>query len=294
MGERMQIYGRKERIKRGIIKYAIHMVLLIILIKYQEHIINEAYVSYYINNADTFHIDYEPFRQLGIVSEYIDQLLENQGKVRRFFPDKYDAMDYFTMTMIINQYDGSSYRKINKKYLNDILDAYQHQEDYQRIRSFYSGIYLDIKSFPVKTYGNRDFYSYVNTWNEPRSYGGNRRHEGTDIIPHDNASGKYKVISMTDGVVEKIGWLEQGGYRIGIRSPHGGYFYYAHLDSWVEGLKKGDTISSGDLIGYMGDSGYGEEGTRGKFIVHLHLGIYVDGGDGELAVNPYYVLRYIE
>ena len=45
-------------------------------------------------------------------------------------------------------------------------------------------------------------------------------------------SGFYPVISMTDGKIEKIGWLSLGGYRIGIRSPHGGYFYYAHLASY--------------------------------------------------------------
>ena len=45
----------------------------------------------------------------------------------------------------------------------------------------------------------------------------------------------------------------------------------------------------------MGDTGYGEEGTRGKFAVHLHLGIYIHTEEyEELSVNPYWVLRWAE
>ena len=71
------------------------------------------------------------------------------------------------------------------------------------------------------------------------------------------------------------------------------YFYYAHLDSYAE-LEKGDPVKAGDLLGYMGDSGYGEEGTTGEFPVHLHLGIYLKEGTEEISVNPYPVLRYAE
>ena len=72
-----------------------------------------------------------------------------------------------------------------------------------------------------------------------------------------NTPGYYPVVSMTDGVVTEKGWLEKGGWRIGITAPTGAYFYYAHLDSYAE-LEKGDPVKAGDLLGYMGDSGYGE------------------------------------
>ena len=45
----------------------------------------------------------------------------------------------------------------------------------------------------------------------------------------------------------------------------------------------------------MGDTGYGEEGTSGKFAVHLHLGIYIrTEHTEELSVNPYWILRFLE
>ena len=53
-------------------------------------------------------------------------------------------------------------------------------------------------------------------------------------------------------------------------------------------------MAAGDILGYMGDTGYGEEGTTGKFPVHLHVGIYVrTDAVAELAVNPYPVRAFV-
>ena len=151
-------------------------------------------------------------------------------------------------------------------------------------------IWDDLKYFPVSTK-----VTYEDSWMFERNYGGKRGHEGTDLMPPENKSGSYPVFSMTDGVIEKIGWLEKGGYRMGIRSPHGGYFYYAHLSGYAEDFQEGEAIQAGDMIGFMGDTGYGTEGTRGRFDVHLHLGIYVRTKEKpEVSVNPYWILKSLE
>ena len=107
--------------------------------------------------------------------------------------------------------------------------------------------------------------------------------------------GFYPVLAMTAGTVEQVGWLEKGGWRIGIRTPSGAYFYYAHLYSYSRSWQTGDTVQSGTLLGFMGDSGYGSEGTVGMFDVHLHLGIYIPTEHyHELSVNPYWILRFSE
>ena len=81
-----------------------------------------------------------------------------------------------------------------------------------------------------------------------------------------NVRGIYPVYSMTDGVVENIGWLRLGGYRIGIRSPSGAYFYYAHLAEYAKDFQIGETVSAGTFLGFMGDTGYSDvEGTTGEF-----------------------------
>lgn len=161
---------------------------------------------------------------------------------------------------------------------------------FESLQKAYQAIWDDVEYFPVS-----DEARYENSWMAERTYGGKRGHEGTDLMPPKNRAGYYPVYSMTDGVVERMGWLPQGGWRIGIRSPGGAYFYYAHLDSYAQGLEEGSSVQAGEMLGYMGDTGYGSEGTRGKFDVHLHLGIYIRTERfEELSVNPYWVLRSAE
>lgn len=135
--------------------------------------------------------------------------------------------------------------------------------------------------------------SFVDTWLMERNYGGKRVHEGTDIMASENKRGLYPVVSVSDGIVKNKGWLEKGGWRIGIASNSGTYYYYAHLDSYSN-LKIGDSVRAGELLGYMGDSGYGPEGTVGQFPVHLHFGIYFYEDGKEISVNPYEVLLFLE
>lgn len=157
-------------------------------------------------------------------------------------------------------------------------------------------VWDDLQYFPMaeSSDNSRLSVSFEDSWMFNRSYGGERGHEGTDIMPSVNEPGRFPVVSMTDGTVESKGWLELGGYRLGIRAPHGAYFYYAHMDSYSD-IEEGDTINAGDLLGFMGDTGYGtEEGTRGKFPVHLHVGIYLYQNEQEISINPYPALSYVQ
>lgn len=169
-------------------------------------------------------------------------------------------------------------------------------------REYIYGDYLfdnrfdDAVIFPVAvSYEEEEFY-YIDPYGAARTYGGDRLHEGCDIMTPDNVRGRYPVISVCDGVVENIGWLELGGYRIGIRSENDVYYYYAHLYSYAEGIKEGDMVKAGDIIGFVGDTGYSKvEGTVGNFDVHLHFGIYVRDKQGnDKAINPYPLLKELE
>ena len=149
----------------------------------------------------------------------------------------------------------------------------------------------EITCFPVRQDAmGEETYFYENSYGQARTYGGKRRHEGIDIMTSNNQPGYFQIQTVCDGVVEKTGWLPLGGYRVGIRSKAGYYYYYAHLDRYAKGIVPGKKVSAGELIGYMGNTGYGAEGTKGKFAVHLHFGIYAPG---EKSINPYYMLQYI-
>ncbi len=159
----------------------------------------------------------------------------------------------------------------------------------------YATVLSDICCFPVAYDGTGgEMFSFENSWGNARNYGGDRRHEGVDIMTSNNVPGYFPAVSVCDGVIEKMGWLELGGYRIGVRSEHGMYAYYAHLDSYRAGLEAGDQVRAGETLGYVGNTGYGEEGTRGKFDVHLHFGMYIDIEGKEVSINPYEILRYLE
>lgn len=161
------------------------------------------------------------------------------------------------------------------------------RREYLQMKACYEAVWADLEYFPV---ASADI-SFEDSFGEARSFGGERFHEGCDLFGKENKSGYYPVISMTDGVVENIGWLPLGGYRIGIRSLSGGYFYYAHLSGYEQDFTEGQEVSAGDILGYMGDTGYGTRDMCGKFPVHLHLGIYIQTPEKqEQSVNPYHVL----
>ena len=160
---------------------------------------------------------------------------------------------------------------------------YQPQA-YARICGYLSAVWDDLERFPVGTVasdGNAGV-SFADSWMQSRNFGGERGHEGCDIMASVNERGIYPIYSVSDGVVENVGWLRLGGYRIGIRSPSGAYFYYAHLAEYAKEFEVGETVLAGTHLGYMGDTGYSDiPGTTGNFPVHLHFGIYINDENGQ-------------
>ena len=201
---------------------------------------------------------------------------------------KYEYLAAAILTEQTGQGELEEYLKLLKQYYPGKL---------QDILKIELAVWEDLKYFPVPLCETDDTLatSFENSWKFARNFGGERQHEGMDIMALVNERGRYPIISMTDGTVEKIGWLRLGGYRIGIRSPSGGYYYYAHLYDYAKDFQEGDEVKAGELLGFMGDSGYGEEGTIGQFAVHLHVGIYVDDENGEeMSLNPYWALKWLE
>ncbi len=142
-------------------------------------------------------------------------------------------------------------------------------------------------AFPMPSRWN---YSYRSTWGARRGWGGLRIHEGTDIF----AGYGTPVRATGYGIVETAGWNRFGGYRVGVRDADFIYHYYAHLSGFKKGLYKGEIVKPGEVIGYVGSTGYGPVGTQGKFPPHLHYGMYIDNGRIEYAVDPYPALRRYE
>lgn len=121
------------------------------------------------------------------------------------------------------------------------------------------------KSFP---------YSCYDDFGAVRTYGYTRPHLGHDLM----VAVGTPVVAVESGTVEIMGWNRYGGWRIGIRSADKKrYWYYAHLRQnrpFAENLKEGDKVCAGDVIGYVGRTGYSDtENTNGITESHLHLGL---------------------
>lgn len=131
-------------------------------------------------------------------------------------------------------------------------------------------------------------YSYRSTWGASRGWGGYRIHEGTDLF----AGYGVPVRSATYGIVEVMGWNPYGGWRIGVRDLNNVYHYFAHLSGFnKKEIKLGDVVKPGQVLGWVGSSGYGKPGTSGKFPPHLHYGLYRDNGLTDWSFDPYPYLR---
>ena len=111
----------------------------------------------------------------------------------------------------------------------------------------------------------------ANTWQAPR--GTSRRHEGQDIF----AKRGTPIYSATRGYVYRIGENNLGGQTVSVIGAGGRVYYYAHLDSYAEGLREGDYVTPQTKLGSVGTTG-NAQGTP----PHLHFGIYTGSG----AIDP--------
>ena len=117
-------------------------------------------------------------------------------------------------------------------------------------------------------------YSHCADFGNVRSFGFNRKHLGNDLM----GTLGTPIVAVEGGVVEALGWNRYGGWRIGIRSfDSKRYYYYAHLQKdrpFADGLQIGDIVQPGDLIGFMGRTGYSDqENVNNIETVHLHFGM---------------------
>ena len=243
-------------------------------------------------------INYESFREMKLDEEAFSLIKNRTNHLLKRNPSLIDVpmvdeYGYLTVSMLLNDYDLEQNKPVDEQTFLRGIGSLVYEKDFQELYEDYKAVLNDLEYFPVPRMDGADV-SYENSWYGLRTYGGKRKHEGTDLMASNNQRGYFPIISMTNGIVEKIGWLEKGGYRIGIRSESGAYFYYAHLYSYAPEIKQGDAVIAGQLLGFMGDSGYGPEGTTGQFDVHLHMGIYLNSGDEEVSVNPFWILKILE
>ncbi len=179
----------------------------------------------------------------------------------------------------------------------DSIDEKYPQDKYSEYYSVINAIFSEIKAFPVHSDFTGEDYMFGNSFGTERTSGEKGTHYGTDITDRENIRGRISIISMTDGYISDTGWNEKDGYYVSVVTYNSTLYYYAHFDSIASGLKKGDIVNAGQILGKMGDTGLSKiEGGSKNFPVHLHLGIAPKTTltKDVFWINPYNILRFAE
>jgi murein DD-endopeptidase MepM/ murein hydrolase activator NlpD len=119
------------------------------------------------------------------------------------------------------------------------------------------------------------------SFGQPRPDG--RIHEGIDLM----ASLGQEIYAVDNGtlwrqVINGEANSTLSGNALYLRLADGTYYFYGHLSAFAAGLKIGDPLTRGQLIGYVGDTG-----NPGPGNYHLHFEVHPKGG---AAVDPYPLL----
>lgn len=275
-----------ELLKKRFIRLLVLIVILFLAWQLYEHVLSGIQTN--LSDIDTELVSLcmseqeegAPYYALYAISETYNilpdkalSMLKSAGESNAFYEKSWPDLKQIEQTFI----------DADAEYMKEYVDEDRAKEAAEFCNSLKKLDNVINGAFPLD---KTEKYNYSDTFGAERTYGGERTHEGTDIICDSGTP----VYSVTDGTVIKKGWNRLGGWRLLIRDSYGLEYYYAHLSEYAVDIDEGDTVLRGQLIGYSGASGYGETGTTGQFVAHLHFGIYENG----TAINPYYYLKKCE
>ncbi len=214
---------------------------------------------------------------------WIDVLAYLSAKYGGDFKNHYKAKDMDEVVSELN----------NGKSVDELTEKMKYFKYYKDVYTAVLGEFIGDYSIQVDTnengepifedkYGLKAFlpiaktfpYQHYADFGAARSYGYSRPHLGHDMM----AAVGTPVIAIESGTVEIMGWNQYGGWRVGIRSfDKKRYYYYAHLRKdkpFHEELCEGKVVKAGDVIGYVGRTGYSpNENVNNIETSHLHVGL---------------------
>lgn len=125
----------------------------------------------------------------------------------------------------------------------------------------------------------------VQSFSERR--GSERAHEAIDILAPEGTP----VKAVEDGTIARLFLSKAGGITIYQFDPTQRFcYYYAHLQRYGDGLKEGQPVRKGQIIGYVGTSGNAPKNTP-----HLHFAVFRLSAEKHwwegTPIDPYGLLR---
>jgi murein DD-endopeptidase MepM/ murein hydrolase activator NlpD len=219
--------------------------------------------------------------------------------------DSYEALTRKTLLESVTEADNEAvfeYRQAKEVVDDAVLEAVQHVSATRRelrqarkrlenelflnaerrfqLAVFSAGSEIVIQGFvfPVG-----EPYSFIDSWGYPRMTGTEYEHghQGSDIMaPFDTP-----LYAAERGVIIRLGTDVLGGTKLWVKGQSGTYYYYAHMQSYADGIVEGTLVEAGDVVGFVGNSGNAQGGPP-----HVHFQVHPDGGE---PVNPYGLLKVV-
>ena len=232
---------------------------------------------------------------------------------------KYNWIELLAYLAAQNGGNFKNFKKADLDYLVSRLNNGETMEDltcdmkfydyyYEAYSAVLSGFIGNYSIDMEERYGLKAFlpiaknysFSHYDDFGNSRSYGFKRVHLGNDLM----GSIGTPIIAVESGIIEHLGWNQYGGWRIGIRSYDGKrYYYYAHLRKnhpYAEGLEEGMTVKAGDVIGYLGMTGYStKENVNNINVPHLHFGMQLIFDESqidspnEIWIDVYQIIEFL-
>ena len=199
--------------------------------------------------AFSFDVDFQREIQKGNTFEILfDRAYTTDGELVREGPLRYAALTLGSKTLELYRFELADGRV-------DYFDSEGQSVRKALMRTPIDGARLS------STYGMR----------EHPILGYSTMHRGVDFA----ASSGTPIMAAGDGVIEKS--RRNGGYGKYVRIRHNSSYStaYAHLSAYGPGIKEGQRVNQGDIIGYVGTTGR----STGP---HLHYEVLLDG----TQINP--------
>lgn len=203
----------------------------------------------------------------GDFASHSKKLTKDMNKLVKKLTEDGCTMEELTADMKYYDYFEEAYRAV----LGGLVGEYEIEKTDENGNKYWCKVY-GLKAYSPIAKGFE--YSHYDDFGSGRNYGYKRKHLGHDMMGQTGTP----IIAIESGYIEAIGWNQYGGWRIGIRSfDKKRYYYYAHMRQnypYAEGLEEGSIVTAGDVIGYMGHTGYStKENTNNIEVTHLHWGL---------------------
>jgi murein DD-endopeptidase MepM/ murein hydrolase activator NlpD len=150
-----------------------------------------------------------------------------------------------------------------------------------------------ISVYPVRGLHNTGYDNSLDG-GSTASWNCNRGYSNSDFVAGDHlgidiwAARNTPVAATVSGTIVLTGWSDYSGNKVTVRTSTGWSHFFCHLQSIAPGIVNGVTVTAGQIIGYVGNTGTASNG-----VVHLHYSLYPDG-NYNAGINPWSLLYAVE